>query len=172
MKKFILLIGFIGIYVSSFSQFSLNGDVVIGTKFKGSPYVGLSGLFMKEIDNGFCAGGLLGLQFYTGSGSSSFRIPVMAEARYFVSGGTDGFYPLANLGFVHEESKTNGIIVIKFSTTNFAFALGAGVKFGNADFSFRYENIQYSIGHAEVFDFKLGFWLGESGGKGYKKRRR
>jgi opacity protein-like surface antigen len=170
MKKFILFVSFVGIYASSFSQFSTNADVVIGTKFKGSPYIGLSEVLTKEINNGFCAGGLLGLQFYTGSGITSFRIPIMAEARYFVSGNTDGFYPLAELGIVHQESKTNGLIVLKVSTTNFAFALGAGMKFGNIDVSVKYENVQFSSGHAEFFDFKLGFWMGQSGG-GHKRHR-
>jgi len=169
MRKVLLLAGFIGIFVNSFSQFSANVDVVTNTKFEGSPFIGVSGVLSKEIDNGFCAGGLLGLQFYTGSGLTSIRIPFMAEVRYYVSGETEGFYPLANLGFVHQESKTNGIIQIKVSTTNFAFALGAGVRFGNTDISVKYENVQFSLGHAEVFDFKLGFWMGQGGG--HKRRR-
>jgi len=170
MKKKLLLVLLLTYYINSFSQISLNGDVVIGTKFKGSPYIGPSVVLMKEFNNGFCAGGLLGLQFYTGgSGITSFRIPIMGEARYYVSGNTDGFYPFANLGFVHSESHTKGIIEINTTTTNFAFAIGTGVKFGNTDISVKYESVQYSLGHTEVFDFKLGFWLGESGGRRHRR---
>lgn len=163
---FILLVNF------GFTQI-INGDFVINTKFRGSPYIGASGGIVKEINDGFCLGGNIGLRFFTGSlnGGTAFQIPVMGEARYFVNGSTDGFYPFANLGFIHHNYKYKSqYITIDYSGTFFSFALGLGIKSNNLDLSVRYENMQLKIGRIENFGFRLGFWLDNSGGK--KKRRR
>ncbi len=156
----------------TFSQVIINGDLVTNTKFKGSPYIGASGGLVKEMNDGLCLGGNIGIRFFTGSlnGGSAFQLPVMGEARYFVNRSTDGFYPFANLGFIfHKYTNKSQLITIDASGTYLSFALGAGVKVGNVDFSVRYENIQFKIGRADNVGFRVGYWLGNNKGK---KRRR
>ncbi len=170
MKKVIAL-GVIALFCKTVFSQVINGDLVMNTKFSGSPYIGVSGGLLSELSDGFYAGGNAGLRFFTGGGTY-IQIPIMGEARYYVSGSNNGFYPFANLGFLYYYfRKSNSIITISGSGTYFSFALGGGFRSGNVDFSVRYENIQYKIFHGENFGFRLGFWLDDSRG-GKKKRRR
>lgn len=168
--KQIIIISVIALFCNLANAQVLNGDLVINTKFSGSPYIGASGGFLTELSDGFNVGGNVGLRFFTGGGTY-IQIPLMGEARYYVSGSNDGFYPFANLGFLyHYFRASNSLMTISGSGTYLSFALGAGFKAGTVDFSVRYENIQFSIFHAENFGFRVGFWLDDRGGK--KKRRR
>ncbi len=176
MKKLLMAV-FMGMFVNAFSQnFIINGDLAFNARSGtgNSPFFGGSGVFLKEINNGFCVGGLLGLRFSSRSTSVSkittIHIPIMGEARYYVNGKTEGFYPVANLGILSMRTTTTVTIMnsssqTTVSTTGFAFAVGAGYHVNNVDFSIRYENVSIKVGSAQFFNFKLGFMLGESRGR-------
>ncbi|MCX7862117.1 MAG: hypothetical protein N2449_03920 [Bacteroidales bacterium] len=172
MKKFTFLLVTV-LFVSALNAQVINGELKTSTSFKGTPLIGATGGYYAEISNGFYAGGYGGLLFRPSGPGMYFQIPIMAEARYYVNGSSDGFYPLANLGFIYYNSRVSSqYVTVSLSGTVFTLALGAGMKTGGVDFSVRYEAMQYSFGSVDNFGFKIGFWTDDGGGRGKKKRRR
>lgn len=148
------------ISVSTFAQFAGNADLLIPTKSGSKPLLGVSATYLYDIDNGLAIGGNVGVRMSLVSGVRAFQFPFMADVRYYVGGDNYGFYPEALLGFVHSRSSTTGAVKIKASSTNFAYAIGAGYKIDQSiDISARYESITYSIGSSNAIGIRVGFWF-------------
>ncbi|NLN74170.1 MAG: hypothetical protein GX140_08015 [Bacteroidales bacterium] len=133
MKKYLLtMVALLCLGFTMNAQVSVSADFLVSTKSKVKPDLGVSLMYLHDIDGALNIGGLVGYRQYL-TKEFNANIPFMAIARYYVTGSSYGFYPQLGLGGKYYFwRKTFTILgntnVIKGSMTQFAYSLGGGYK--------------------------------------------
>lgn len=167
MKKVFLISIFcvLASYTSVAQEASGNVDFVIPTYSGADPSLGVGLLYLYDFDNGINIGGYTAYRQMLNFNGYFSDIPIMFIARYYINGGSSGFYPQVGLGvdnsFAVIKYKWGGFVQkVSSSAISFAYSVGLGGRLkNNLDLSGHFEGRVYKNNHRGYVVLRVGYWF-------------